>query len=227
MDLEVSRKEKKFLCARASFLRLVSRLDAALVRDAHSSGGIGYKVRSLYFDSPLERDRWEVLQGIEERRKVRMRVYSPQDKVVKLEHKYKLGDRQKKSSLSLTREEAQAVLDGRYDVLKAGTKPGAQAIYRAFQMEAYRPRILIEYDRLAWVGPMNDIRLTWDTNIRASRTEFNVFSESINWTQMLEGSVGVFEVKYNGFLCSYIEELIAPVNALPHAFSKYLLCCEL
>lgn len=226
-DVQVARKEIKFYCPRATFLSLMPRFDMQLRRDSHSAGSQGYIVRSLYFDSPFERDRWEVLQGIEERKKIRLRVYSPRDTQAKLEYKYKLGDRQKKFSLSLTREEAIALERGHTGALLQKNNDSAVHIYRAFQMEAYRPRVLIEYDRLAWIGPMNDIRLTWDTNIRASRTQLSLFKEDVNWARLLDGGVGVLEVKYNGFLCSYIEEMIAPLNALPQPFSKYQLCCGL
>jgi len=227
MDLHVSRKEKKFFTNRAIVLQLMKRIDAQLDRDANSKSLLGYPVRSLYFDSPFDQDYWEVLQGIEERRKIRMRIYRPDDTIVKLEHKYKLGDCQQKTSISLTRKQAQAIMNGEVDSLLKSTSAGALSIFKAFRMEVYRPRVLIEYNRIAWVGPMNDTRLTWDTNIRVSRTDFSLLSPHVNWTMLTDESVGVFEVKYNGFLNSYIEQMLEPLNGLPEAFSKYALSCAL
>ncbi len=43
----------------------------------------------------------------------------------------------------------------------------------------YRPVVLIDYDRRAFYHEENNIRLTLDSNIRSSETNFDIFSENI------------------------------------------------
>ena len=50
--------------------------------------------------------------GIGERRKIRLRIYDPGDKNAKLELKEKTGDFQRKRSLTVSREEAEQMMEG-------------------------------------------------------------------------------------------------------------------
>ena len=73
---DVLREEKKFLLHQAEALHLRSHLAAVLNGDPHN-GADGYCVRSLYFDTLRDRDVQEKEDGVELRRKLRLRVYSP------------------------------------------------------------------------------------------------------------------------------------------------------
>lgn len=100
----VMRKEKKFLCDIASARQLQGLLGAVLQPDPHN-GPCGYPVRSLYFDTLHDRDFNERLDGVDPRRKVRLRVYDPLSDSCMLELKQKQVDNQVKRSLPLTRDE--------------------------------------------------------------------------------------------------------------------------
>ena len=54
--------------------------------------GTGYPIRSLYFDTPEDRDFHEKEDGIELRRKLRLRCYAPDAAFALLEMKQKQGD---------------------------------------------------------------------------------------------------------------------------------------
>ena len=71
---DVLREEKKFLLNQAEALKLRNYLSNVVHTDSHN-GPDGYPVRSLYFDSLSNRDFQEKEDGLELRRKFRLRVY--------------------------------------------------------------------------------------------------------------------------------------------------------
>ena len=113
---DVLREEKKFLLNQAEALKLRNYLSNVVHTDLHN-GPDGYQVRSLYFDSLSNRDFQEKEDGLELRRKFRLRVYSPDADFALFEMKQKQGPYQRKRSLRLSRKEAQALIEGDYSVL--------------------------------------------------------------------------------------------------------------
>ena len=74
---EVLRQEKKYAVNLADGVALRGRLGAVMHGDAHN-GPQGYTIRSLYFDTPDDEDFHSKTDGLELRRKIRLRTYSPQ-----------------------------------------------------------------------------------------------------------------------------------------------------
>lgn len=72
------------------------------------------KWRSLYFDTLSDRDFNAKMDGVEERRKMRLRVYHPQDETAFLEMKQKQGSNQLKRSLPIKREDAMRLIARRF-----------------------------------------------------------------------------------------------------------------
>ncbi len=116
---EVLRQEKKFAVNLVDGVTLRSRLGSVMHGDAHN-GAQGYVIRSLYFDTPDDEDFNNKVDGLELRRKIRLRTYSPQSDFAMLEMKQKEGPYQRKRSLRLGREEAERLMSGRLPPL-AGT----------------------------------------------------------------------------------------------------------
>lgn len=225
--LQVNRQEIKYPISMLEFKKLEGKLAACLPRDPNTGPYGYYSVRSLYFDTPFEQDRMAVVRGGQKRHKIRLRVYSPQDQTAKLEMKAKEGNIQKKISVIVSREEARQIMAGDFSCLRQ--KESAEAEHLRLEMERgqYRPRVLVEYARTAFSLPARDIRITFDYNAAASRSNLDLFSENICWTPLRPASVGVLEVKFNGFLFSYVEELLAGVEKLPNANGKYIYACNI
>lgn len=217
---DVLREEKKFLLDRAAALALRAHLRPVVHADAHN-GADGYCVRSLYFDSLDDRDFLEKEEGIELRRKLRLRVYSPKADFALFEMKQKQGPYQRKRSLRLSRDEARALIDGDHTVLlRSGTDFGREC-YAIMQTWAYRPKTVVEYDRFAFIAPENSIRVTFDSGIRANECNFDVFDPELALNSVLSPFAVVLEVKYNGFLLSYIKDMLLPVQQSELSVSKY------
>ncbi|MGN1404837.1 MAG: polyphosphate polymerase domain-containing protein [Erysipelotrichaceae bacterium] len=221
--LKVFREEKKFLLSYPEYKCKDSYLSKLLHGDRHN-GVNGYKVRSLYFDTVYDTDYFEKLSGIENRRKIRLRIYSPGDSKAKLEMKQKEGARQLKRSLTVSKEDALELIKGNYDVLlKYKQEEFALEIYAFMKARCYRPCTVVEYDRKAYIAKENNIRITFDSNIRASESNFDIFSDKLNLAPVMDLYNVVMEVKFNGFLLSYIKDMINSIDSSEISVSKYYL----
>lgn len=218
--LTVFRKEIKYLLPVENFYRLESRLDGLMHRDSHGDRGT-YSIRSLYFDSLTDRDLWDNLDGVMEKRKIRIRVYSPEDLRAKLEYKCKSGSDGVKYSLDISRQEALGMERGEYAFLLDRPEPLAARLYVKMTQGAYLPKTVVAYDRTAFLYPVSDVRVTFDHNLRASAGGYGLFDRDLPLIPLGQPDVGVLEVKYNDFLPSPIKKIVNEVDSLAEASSKY------
>lgn len=219
---EVLRQEKKYLMTVTDLCRLAHSLEAIMMQDAHN-GAEGYKIRSLYFDTLNDQDYQDKLNGVELRRKLRLRTYDPYADFAMLEMKQKQGQYQKKRSLRISRADAVSLMQGRYDVLLHYKDPFAAECYGLMNLMCYRPKTIVEYQRKAFVAKENQIRITLDHQIRATESALNLFDPQLNLYPVFDQSNAVLEVKYNGFLLSYIKELVNAADRSELTVSKYCL----
>lgn len=218
----VSRQEKKYLIGLEDSHKLSDYLEKMLIQDKHN-GIDGYIVRSLYFDTINEKDFFEKEDGIEIRRKIRLRIYNPQDKFASLEIKQKQGNNQLKRSLKVTKEDAQELIKGNYSVLLKYKEKFAQECYVIMNTQMYRPKAIVQYNRKAFIAKENNIRITFDSNIIATETCFDIFAENLNMYPVFNKYNTVLEVKYNGFMLTYIKDMLETVQKSELSVSKYCL----
>ena len=157
------------------------------------NGPQGYTIRSLYFDTPDDQDFHDKLDGLELRRTLRLR------------------------------EEAQRLCLGDYRPLLAHDDPFAAECYGLMHCRCYQPRAVVEYHRQAYVARENHIRITLDSRIIATESSFSLFSGQLPMYPVLDPFHMVLEVKYNGFLLSYIKDLLNLVERSELSVSKYCL----
>lgn len=219
---EVLRQEKKYLLSYLQFRNLDHLFSQALRPDPHN-GNLGYPIRSLYFDTMEERDFYEKEDGLEIRRKIRLRIYDPGADFGMLEMKQKQGENQKKRSLRLTRQDAAELAQGRYSCLLRYEDPFAQECYGMMNVMQYRPKSIVEYRRKAYVASENKTRITLDFDIKATESDFRIFSPNLNMYPVLDAYLAVLEVKYSGFMLSYIKDIISTEGKSPMSVSKYSL----
>jgi len=222
-SLSVFRSENKYRLSYSEALSVQKRLGLILNPDPHTRGR-AYMVRSLYFDSVNNIDYMTKLAGTEIRKKIRLRVYSPEEQSCKLENKQKNGDLQHKTSLLITKSDALEMIDGNISVLTKhfSGSPEAVDFYTTMMLGAYRPSCMIEYQRMAFVYPMYRTRITLDYNIKCSESCFDLFSPDIVYTDSLSDEV-VLEVKYDGKLMGFISDALKPYHLVRTSTSKYCL----
>ena len=218
--LDVLRTEQKYLLNSRQTAEMSALLAKVLHHDVHSKTG-SYLVRSLYFDTPDDRDYYEKLDGYENRRKIRLRIYDVNARTAKLELKEKQGSMQRKRSLSLSREEAILVSQGDYSPLLNKDNPFALELYGRMHQFLYRPKCIVEYNREAFVVQDNDTRVTLDSNLRASSSNLDLFSEKIEFYPVGPLGQTTMELKYNHFLLSYVKNLVSMPSYMQTSASKY------
>ncbi|MCL2426744.1 MAG: polyphosphate polymerase domain-containing protein [Oscillospiraceae bacterium] len=219
---EVLRQEKKFLISLDQYYHLSNRFSKLLMEDRFSSGD-GYTVRSLYFDSLDDSDFEEKIEGVDLRKKIRLRNYGFGSQTAKLEMKQKQGIMQKKRSLTLDREQSRRLVSGDYSVLLSANSEFAGECYGLMQTRCYRPKAVVSYTRKVFLAHENEIRITFDHHIKGSETNFDIFSEELVENMVFDPYLVVMEVKFNGFILSYIKDIIKSVNESELAVSKYCL----
>ena len=221
--LSVFRYENKYIIDKVTSNLIRKKLSKIIKEDNHSCIN-GYMVRSLYFDSLNNIDFLTKLAGTEVRKKIRIRVYDAKDMKCKLEMKEKIGDSQHKISISITKEDAMKLTKGDFSVLTKYFEKNKEAvrIYTIMSMGCYRPVAMIEYDRIAYVNPVYNTRITFDMNIRATESNFNLFDEKVNYNVVMNNET-ILEVKYNEKMLEYISNILKPYNLNKISVSKYCL----
>ncbi len=217
--LEVKRKEHKYYINYSDFITMSSALEKILKRDSHDKGK-GYFIRSLYFDSLGNKAFEEKMAGVETRKKIRIRIYDFVGKKSKLEIKNKIGDCIIKESLWIKKEDAEELALGNYEVLLDYDNKVARKIYVEFRKFLYKPVVIIDYERNAFVYDFNNVRITFDRNIRANSINLNMFDKLLFMKPLLSKKLVVLEIKFDRFMPDWLKSIVLMKNC-NSAISKY------
>lgn len=225
-ELRVYRSEIKYLIGMAEFETLRRLLAAVMQPDPYMLSPDGYLIRSLYFDSLTDQDYFDKLDGVENRKKIRLRIYDLQTDVCKLEIKNRFNNYNLKESLTVSRADAEALIEGNTGALLQYDTPIAEKAYRIMHVAHYSPRVIVEYDREAYVLPAHDVRITFDKNVRAAFSP-KLFEPFNAMTPLCEAQTMILEVKFNQFLPMYLQDILSCSKGQMLSVSKYCLAREI
>ncbi len=219
------RHEDKYYISRSAYVQLKTRLDAGLAKDSHITHSDGaYFIRSLYFDDYGQSGLLDKVEGVETREKFRIRYYDLQDTFFRLEAKQKLGQLTRKLSATLTREQVQQILGGDLWWMYDEEQPLLRDFYRKARTRLLKPAVMVDYYREAYV--FEDVRITFDNDIRSGRFGFDLFDRRLPTVPILPSDRLVLEVKYDEALPYTVRQLLKSVPLTRCAISKYALCRE-
>lgn len=106
-----------------------------------------------------------------------------------------------------------------YDTKKALIKELAKDI----MMFGYKPKLIVDYERIAYVEEITNIRVTFDLKISASyEIEHFLDGDYIKYYYHDSG-MNLLEVKFDDILPSYIRKTIESFGFKQSSFSKYYL----
>jgi len=184
-----------------------------------------YKVRSLYFDTIYNKDLDEKLDGILLREKARLRVYNDHS-VIKLEFKKRESSSIDKSTFVISKELANSIINDEYTIKSIKSKYGSKMIKPLIKLRAigYRPRVIVEYDREAYILPFGNTRITIDKNLRSYNNEKDLFNIKYQSYPIFKDNFHILEVKFSNYLPKSVKYLLNSIDAIPHSISKYTLC---
>lgn len=216
------RVENKYLVSDVELALIRARLKAVMSEDIHQVGDC-YEIRSLYFDDYWDSCMDENEAGVDQRQKYRIRIYDPSAKVIHLEIKEKQRGLTKKQACDLSRLECEQIMENNLPLTIGKRKPlnQLQMRMRCTKME---PKVIIAYERTAFVHPTGNVRVTFDRNIMASRYCDEFFQERVGgMVPVLPKGLHVLEVKYDEMLPDFIARQLEIGKLRQTAFSKYYL----
>ena len=217
---ETYRHELKYLITPAELTVLRNTLAPLMQLDQ----GHEYLIRSLYFDTINDDALEEKIAGVGNRKKYRIRIYNFSDRVIKLECKSKYGDLISKQSVSIPRELADQLIAGDPEGLQRMRHPLLHDVYREMKTRLLRPVVIVDYVREAYIHPAEEVRITFDKQIRTGLYQTDMFNPNIPTYPVFDDPVEVLEVKYDEFLPSYLQAILSGVTAQRSAVSKYTWC---
>lgn len=216
------RVEKKYLVTDAELAVLTGRLSSVMRPDIHQKGNC-YEIRSLYFDDILDRCMDENDSGIDQREKYRIRIYDPNASIIHLEIKEKNRGMTKKRACDLSKQECLDIMAGTLPFT-----PDYRSVLNQLQLQTrcmgMRPKVIIVYERTAFVHATGNVRITFDRNIMASCACDTFFDERVaSLVPILPTGMHILEVKYDELLPDYIAQQLEIHTLRQTAFSKYYL----
>lgn len=203
---------------------LKERLISVLPYDSHAGENGKYEIHSLYFDDYKDTCARVNVAGEGRRFKYRIRYYGNNSEQLWLEKKEKLNSYCHKRKCSLTPEEYRLLMDGRaIDVFWNTDEQLLKEFCIDIITKRFLPRIIIDYEREAFVETITNIRITMDYNISASDEVEQFLSEDYIKIPILEKKKHVLEVKFDDVLPSHIKAALQANILGQRSFSKYYL----
>lgn len=220
------RHELKYFISRSQYEVLSRTLSAVLKRDSHAGNKGEYFIRSLYFDTVFDNALYDKINGVKDRDKYRMRIYNCSDREIFMECKTKVGSLISKRSVQISRDLADQLITGDPTGLEFTASGLLREIFREMKLNLLHPVVIVDYDREAFLHPAEEVRITFDKNLRSGLRSTDIFNPHLATVPVLEHEEMILEVKYNRILPPYIAEVLsfACPEAVQTAISKYTLC---
>jgi len=223
--LSIKRQEYKYFINNADVYKLSTILKSLMKLDKYADSKTkDYTVTSLYFETPNDDDLNEKLDGVLIREKHRIRLYNHSHSAIKLETKKRNGTVIAKDSTQIEITDAVDLGNGCYDPC-AFDNELAKLIAIKLKSKAYKPRVIVEYDRQAYYLPYGNIRITFDKKLRTYNTHTNLFElNNIAKSPVFLNNNQILEIKFSVKLPSYLTDVLETIPSARSSISKYALC---
>lgn len=219
-ETEAPAFEVKFLLTETEAREVERRLRPRLVPDPHADPALGggYRVTSVYFDTPAF-DVYRRTKGFR-RRKFRVRRYGAAPTAF-LEQKSKKAQRVRKRRTAVPVVELPRL---------AGEVPAdwpAAWFVKKLAARGLRPVCRVSYERVALIGtsPDGPIRLTLDRAARGGPAAGPGPDPVADGPQLLNGEV-IAELKFLGAMPGPFKAVVEDLRLTPRSVSKYRRCVE-
>jgi SPX domain protein involved in polyphosphate accumulation len=222
-----NRYELKYIVPVSKVHAIAEDLKGFTVPDDHG-GENGYRVVSLYYDSPSYDFFWAKIEGIKFRRKLRLRIY-PGDEIEEtasgmVEIKQRINRTVQKRRLRLPLDQAELLCAGsleRDDLDPMDQQVATEVQYMVRAMHLH-PTCVTTYMRRAFVGGLYDsgLRVTFDTNVGGRTHSLRVSLPASNHL-FLPADWAIMEVKANDAIPDWVTSLLGRHDCQIRRVSKY------
>lgn len=214
------RHELKFLVSDAQMEMIRYRLKLLMRQDVHQKRG-AYTVRSLYFDDYYDSCMQENEEGIDNRRKFRIRIYDGDTAVIRLEKKVKYRGMTRKVGRVISKEDCLIYMSGQVPEIKPESGKLEKEIYAEVKIKGLHPVSIVEYERTAFVESKGNVRITFDRNISGNEKTDGFLEKKLQMIPLLPKGRHVLEIKYDELLPEYISQTLEMGTLQRTSFSKY------
>lgn len=219
------RNEIKFVINKDSAEILKQKLALLMDVDSNSSDyDNSYLIRSLYFDDLYSNAYYEKMDGVEYRKKYRIRLYNNDTSFIRLECKYKHENKTSKDQILIDKSICDKIINGNIEELNINEDNLLAKFVMDYRARNLRPSIIVDYKRLAYTYPVSDVRVTFDSKIRSGRYNYNLYDETIETYKVIDDNEVILEVKFNEILPEQIAIVLSTVPMIRQAFSKFATC---
>lgn len=221
------RHELKFFITPIQYQVLSRTLKSVLHPDPHGDENNQYHIRSLYFDTVNDSALYDKINGTANRDKYRIRIYNLSDAVINLECKSKYRDLISKRSARISRDLAEQLISADPTGLDRTTSGLVGDVFREMRTNLLHPVVIVDYVREAYLHPAEEVRITFDMQLRTGLNSIDLFNPDIPTVPPFDHDEIILEVKYNQVLPPYIEGVLTWAlrdGAARSAISKYVWC---
>ena len=226
------RHELKYPISYADYYELRSRALSFMRHDPHGKDGV-YFIRSLYLDDIYLSNYNQKSDGLERRRKYRIRTYDLNRDVIKFEIKDKFDSYISKLSSNITYEQCRNIIKGNFgfagDMIRTNSDGGREKALRIGYIDCackiLRPQVVVDYTREVFICDEGNVRMTFDMNLRAGDGMGDIFDPHLPTVPAYDSNKMILEVKYDDYLPEYIKKMLRSLSLWQSAQSKYAMCC--
>ena len=217
-----ARSEWKYICNDKQIGLLDNKLSSILEKDIHSDEKNMYVVHSLYFDDFKDSCIHALENGDARKFKWRIRYYNDDVNTLKLEYKVKKYGRGVKTSVPLTISEYEAIMNNDiHELIWNTSKDLLKKFCVDIMMNYFKPKVIIDYERVAYTESNLNIRITFDKNISSSYEVFKFLNRSYIKYPLQNKNMNIVEVKFDDILPGYIRNIITNECGVQTSYSKY------
>lgn len=218
------RNEWKYILDNNDIISISNNINKVLSLDSHIKEKGHYTIHSLYFDDYRNSCMLDNDSGVNKRYKWRIRYYDNDLSYICLEKKEKLNGLSRKKTCQISIQQYDDIINNKVSEVLWNCK---DEILKNFCIDImtrmFMPKIIISYERTAYIEPISNIRITFDRNISASREIDKFLTNDYVKCPIQTADKHLMEVKFDDILPSYIKQATY-INKLQQAtFSKYYL----
>lgn len=220
MEQIVYRNELKYQCSEQQMRMLEIRIKHVCRPDPHAGEGGRYAVRSVYFDDHCDSCYFENEDGVDQRKKYRIRLYDGNTGLIMLECKEKNNGLGHKSACRISEKQCREIISGKF-ALSDNMEPVLHKFFLHYRTKLYRPKVVVEYERTPFVYRAGNVRITFDRNIAATAHVDEFLNPRIHARPVMPTGMHLLEVKYDGLLPDHIYNELQLKDLWRTAYSKY------
>lgn len=218
------RHELKYVTSAGELTMIRNRINHMIPLDPHVGVTGSYSIRSLYFDDIYNSCYYENENGTDPREKFRIRIYNHSTERITLECKRKERGKTLKTSCPLTQEQTKMLMEGRIIPDISNQPEVLRKLTLKMMTKHMRPVVIVEYDRVPYIYPNGNVRITLDMNVSSSSSVECFLDEQIPKRPVMPMGQHLLEVKFDEYLPDFIHHNLNLHSLTQTAYSKYYLC---